>query len=528
MRKSEEHKRVGIWVRVSTEDQVRGESPETHERRARSYADLKGWTVVEVYRLDAVSGKTVKEHPEAKRMVADIRKGHITGLIFSKLARLARNTKELLEFADLFREAGADLVSLGESIDTSTPAGRLFYTMIAAMCQWEREEIASRVAASVPIRAKMGKPLGGAAPFGYQWKDKKLIVDPKEAPVRKLMYELFAEHKRKKTVARLLNERGFRTRNGSAFSDTTITRLIQDPTAKGIRRANYTKTANNAKAWTLKPESEWVLSEVEAIVPEELWSRCNAMLEGRKRGDKPPSKRTVHLFSGVTFCQCGEKMYVPSATTKYTCRGKGCRNKMPIDDLEAVFREQLQNFFLSPQELARYLSSADEAIREKDRLIGVLEDEHKKLTTESNKLYDLYQSGAIDKRGFAARYPPLSKRLEQLDDEIPRARAERDVLNISYLSQAEIVSEAQNLYARWPDLPAEERRTIVEAIVEKITVGKDEVDIDLFYNPPSPPTPCSTPEDEEELPNNSALTRGKRAMNAQGFIAAMSWNCAGY
>ena len=90
-RSQEKAKRVGIWLRVSTEDQVRGESPETHERRARLYAEAKGWTVIGVYRLDAVSGKTVKEHPEAKRMLVDIRDGHITGLIFSKLARLARN-----------------------------------------------------------------------------------------------------------------------------------------------------------------------------------------------------------------------------------------------------------------------------------------------------------------------------------------------------------------------------------------------------------------------------------------------------
>jgi DNA invertase Pin-like site-specific DNA recombinase len=99
-------------------------SPDHHERRARLYCEAKGWDVREVYKLDAVSGNSVIEHAEAKRMMADVKRGKITGLVFSKLARLARNTRELLEFADYFKRHDADLISLNESLDTSSPAGR--------------------------------------------------------------------------------------------------------------------------------------------------------------------------------------------------------------------------------------------------------------------------------------------------------------------------------------------------------------------------------------------------------------------
>jgi site-specific DNA recombinase len=476
-------KAVGIWIRVSTEDQARGESPEHHERRARFYAESKNWEVREVYHLEAVSGKSVMGLPETERMLKDMKTGRITGLIFSKLARLARNTRELLEFADLFREFNADLISLQESIDTSSPAGRLFYTMIAAMAQWEREEIASRVAASVPIRAKMGKPLGGASPFGYKWENRALVPDPTEAPVRKLIYELFLEHRRKKTVARILNEAGHRTRNGK-FSDTTVERLLRDPIAKGTRRANYTRSLGEKKHWELKPEDEWVLTPVDAIVPEELWEQCNALLDSRRGAGRPVAKKAVHLFAGVTHCSCGNKMYVPSNTPKYVCGN--CRNKIPIEDLEGVFQEQLRSFLLSPADLASYLQQADETLDEKMTLLQTLEWDQRKTQTEMDQTYRLYLDGHLSSHSFGLRNHPLEERLTQVSDQIPQLQGEIDFLKIQYFSSDQILTEAQDLYSRWPHLDNPEKRTLVEAITEKIVIGDGEIEIDFCYAPPVP------------------------------------------
>jgi site-specific DNA recombinase len=476
-------KSVGIWIRVSTEMQVQSDSPEHHERRARLYAEAKGWQVEEVYRLEAVSGKSVIDHPEAKRMLADVKRGKITGLVFSKLARLARNTKELLEFADYFKKQDADLISLDESLDTSSPAGRFLFVMIGALAEFERAEIASRVQASVPIRAKLGKPLGGSSPFGYVWRDGKLVPDEKEAPVRKLLYELYQEHGRKRTVARILNERGYRTRGGGTFSMTTITRLLRDPTAKGVRIANSTKNVGKSKPIARKPESEWVYHQVEPIVSEELWDACQALLDGSRSKYGKPAKRAVHLFAGYAFCGCGGKMYVKTSNkSRYVCSSCG-KTKIPIVDLEGVYHEQLRTLAVSPGEVEKHFAAANETLGEKQRLLDVLSAEREKVSAERERLYELYMARGIEKEDFASRYRPFTERLEQIDQELPALQAQIDVLKINQLSEAEVRSAATNLYDRWPLLPFGEKRQIIEAITEKIVIAQEDIDISFLYQP---------------------------------------------
>ena len=476
----EEQKPVGIWIRVSTEDQARGESPEHHEKRARLYAEAKGWDVKIVYHLEAVSGKSVMEHPEAKKMLRDIKEGHITGLIFSKLARLARNTRELLDFADIFRKYEADLISLQEAIDTSSPAGRLFYTMIAAMAQWEREEIASRVAASVPIRAKLGKRLGGPATFGYKWEGNQFMIDEKEASIRKLMYELFHKYKRKKTVAKELNAMGYRVRSGAKISDTTLHRLLRDPTPKGLRRANYSSHTNGKLV--IKPESEWVMVPCTPIVDARLWDACNQILDEQEGKNKRVGRQAAHLLSGFVRCTCGKRMYITHQNNPvYACLP--CKTRIPANDLHDIFYEQLKTFLLTETSTSEYVSQTNAKIKNKESLLDILTNEAAKLRKGKADLIALRLSGEMNKESFAEVFKPMEERLTQVAEQLPELEAEIDVLKIQLLSSEVVLDEAKDLYTRWPSLEFQQQRSVVEMITSSITVGKDDISFKMSYEP---------------------------------------------
>jgi len=483
------NKQVGIWIRVSTEDQAKGESPEHHEARARMYAEVKGWEVVEIYHLEAVSGKAVLHHPEAEKMMRDISKGKITGLIFSKIARLARNTKELLQIADWFREYNADLISLQESIDTSTPAGRFFYTLLSAMAQWEREEIADRISASIPIRAKLGKPLGGAAQFGYKWENKKLVINEEEASVRRLLYDLFLEHKRRKTVAHILNERGYRTRKNAKFSDTTVTRLLEDPVAKGIRRANYSTSTGEKKHWAYKNKTDWVFHECPAIISEEKWDRIQAILAEQSNSRNQSLNKKTNIFTGYITCICGAKMYIHSDSPKYTC--PKCKNKIHKEDIEEIFHQQLTSYIISENSLQDFLVVSETTIKDKEEQIKTLNKEAQKIKQKLDNLLELHLKKQIATEGFGDQYNPLFEQKKQIEKQIPVLEGEILALKQNEENSKYIFSEAKNLYTQWNTFSQEKKRDLVESITDSIIVDKEEVTINLKYivpislNPPN-------------------------------------------
>jgi len=149
--------RAALYARISTSNN--GQSPEMQLRELREHCVRRGWTVAGEYVDSGVSG-TKDSRPELDRMIADAHRRRFDAVVVWKFDRFARSVSHLLRALDTFRVLGVEFVSLSESLDTATPAGRMVFTVLGAVAELERSLIAERVRAGLRNAKAKGKHLG--------------------------------------------------------------------------------------------------------------------------------------------------------------------------------------------------------------------------------------------------------------------------------------------------------------------------------------------------------------------------------
>jgi DNA invertase Pin-like site-specific DNA recombinase len=153
-------KRAALYCRVSTKGH--GQTTDTQALALREYAERRGFQIADEYRDEGVSGAKDRR-PELDRMMADARKRRFDAVLVARFDRFARSTKHLVLALEEFQALGIDFISLNESIDTSTPMGRMVFTVIAAVAELERSIIRERVQAGVDRARRQGKRFGRPA-----------------------------------------------------------------------------------------------------------------------------------------------------------------------------------------------------------------------------------------------------------------------------------------------------------------------------------------------------------------------------
>jgi DNA invertase Pin-like site-specific DNA recombinase len=148
--------RAAVYARVSTNN---GQSPEMQLRDFGEYCDRRGWALAGEYVDVGISG-TKEKRPELDRLMADAHRRKFDVVVVWSFDRMARSVSHLLRVLETFNSLGIAFVSLREQIDTSTPAGKMIFTVLGAVAELERSLIAERVKAGLRNARAKGKTLG--------------------------------------------------------------------------------------------------------------------------------------------------------------------------------------------------------------------------------------------------------------------------------------------------------------------------------------------------------------------------------
>jgi DNA invertase Pin-like site-specific DNA recombinase len=149
--------RVAIYARVSTSNN--GQDPTMQTRELREYCERRGWTVAGEYVDVGISG-TKERRPELDRLMADAHRRRMDVVAVWKFDRMARSVSHLLRVLETFKALGIEFVSLSEQIDTSTPMGKMVFTILGSVAEMERSMIVERVRAGLRNARAKGKTLG--------------------------------------------------------------------------------------------------------------------------------------------------------------------------------------------------------------------------------------------------------------------------------------------------------------------------------------------------------------------------------
>lgn len=204
-----------IYSRVSTPGQAQeGVSLDAQVNRARLWAAGNGFEVLGEYQDAGISGKRADNRPGLQAAIDHACKSKAALVVYS-LSRLARSTLDCLNMVEKLEHAGADLVSLSESLDTTNAAGKLIFRFFASMSEFERDLISERTKTALDYKRAQGFKTGGAVPFGYDaTTGGKLIENPAEQEAIKLIGELRAQGFTLAAIGEALERRNIKTKNG--------------------------------------------------------------------------------------------------------------------------------------------------------------------------------------------------------------------------------------------------------------------------------------------------------------------------
>lgn len=468
---------------MSTEDQaLEGYSINAQIEKLAKYADINDWDIYDIYTDDGRSGKNITGRPELQRLLKDVEEGRIDNVLVYKLDRLTRSLIDLMEMINFFEKYDCSLNSHTEKLDTSNAVGRMFVKILGTFAEFERENLAERVAFGYEQKTREGNYTNTNGVFGYDYiratktEDGKLVVNPQEAPIVNQIYDWYISGYSMLKITKLLKDMGVPTKRGGKWSQTTIRSILTNPLYVGIVRYSVKS----------KKSGKYFETDGKAIIPiltMEKFEEAQHCMKKRQNFNtrRYPSEKAY--YSRVLKCsKCGGTMYA-----RQQVQGKGhyisysCNNARNGECDAVGF-----SHFKMNTAFGRYLEKLDELNPPKNFAIEapVNDDgqgQRKKLNSalkriEAKKIEarKLFISDGLPSDEYKKIVEELDKKKTGIDKELMELESvtEKESFNVADLQR--VVSDVK---LNWEHLTDKERQRFMELFVQYISVEKENEEV---------------------------------------------------
>lgn len=307
-------RRCAIYTRKSSEEGLEQDYNSLHAQREACEAFVRsqageGWRLLKTaYDDGGFSGGTM-DRPALQELLANIRQGLIDVVVVYKVDRLTRSLADFARIVELFDAQGVSFVAVTQQFNTTTSMGRLTLNVLLSFAQFEREVIGERIRDKVAASKRKGMWMGGFIPMGYDLRDRKLLVNQKEAKNVRHIFDRYLELSSVRLLSKDLQARGIvscirrsnkgNVRGGKPFSRGALYHLLSNPIYVG----------------EVSHKGQCHPGQHEAIVSRDLWERVQEKLRSgaARQGEGQKTEAVKSPLAGRFFDERGEPLYVQGA-----------------------------------------------------------------------------------------------------------------------------------------------------------------------------------------------------------------------
>jgi DNA invertase Pin-like site-specific DNA recombinase len=415
--------RCAIYTRKSSEEGLEQEFNSLQAQREACEAFInsqrhEGWVCQRAtYDDGGFSGATM-DRPALRQLLADLTAGRVDTVVVYKIDRLTRSLADFAKIVEILDARGASFVSVTQQFNTTTSMGRLTLNVLLSFAQFEREVIGERIRDKIAASKRKGMWMGGVPPLGYRAQDRKLVIVDSEAEIVRSIFRRYAELGSVRWLKDELEARSIQSKLRTSASGRISG---GKPFARG---ALYLMLQNRIYRGEIVHKEQSHPGEHTPIIDQPLWDAVQAQLAGNATEQNSGARnRQPSLLTGMLFDRDGNRM-TPSHAGK-----KGTRYRYYVSG-SLISKDRTENsagLRIPAAEIEQLVSS----------------QVHRWLLDPGS----IYKS-------TSARLPDGSM-------------------------QQRLVARAADIGKHWSELPVARKRAVLAALIERIEVRVDQIDIRL-------------------------------------------------